>query len=336
MKIALILISITLPLAVSNLSASTLYVTERFNGNVVAIDTETGQGRVVASGLGGMIGATVDRRGRLFVCRWDAQAVALVDPASNSFTDIVTGITGHGLFADPNSDTLYLGGYYSPVVYRIAQDELGTWQVDVVVNDLPEPIGVYLDGQVLYVGDRLGGLYAQNLGTGTCEQVVALPAGGDIISREAGGDLIVGTAQQYVYRVDVAARSIVRTYEGFANPAGVIVDPADNSVLVCEQGGHRITRLNLATDERQMLTDFVECPYQPAFAKEVGFPLRLQTPIRNGNFLTISWNGGPTIKLQKTASLENPNWQDVAGSEGLSSMNLPTPDRSAFFRLVRP
>jgi sugar lactone lactonase YvrE len=310
-----------------------LYVVERYNGNVVAIDTATGGGRVVASGLGGMIGAAVDRRERLFVYRLDAQAVALVDTAKNSFVDIATGINGHGLFAAADSDTLYLAGSGSHAVHRITEQPSGSWLVDVVAVGFPDPIGVYLDGRVLYVGDRIGGLYAVRLDTGLLEQVIALPAGGDIISREAGGHLIVGTASQYVYRVNVATRQIVRTYSGFANPAGVIVDPRDNSVLVCEHAGHKITRLNLATDQRTILTEFLETPYQPAFAKQ---PLRLKSPILNGSVLTLSWNGGPGIKLQKTTNLANPDWQDVPGSEGVSQIELPCAEAAAFFRLVKP
>jgi sugar lactone lactonase YvrE len=101
--------------------AGRLFVAEQYNGNVDAIDTVSGQGEVVASGLGGMIGAAVDRKGRLFVFRYDAQAVAQVDPVAHTFVDIVTGINGHGLFADPDSDTLYLAGYGDGKVYRISE-----------------------------------------------------------------------------------------------------------------------------------------------------------------------------------------------------------------------
>jgi len=52
--------------------------------------------------------------------------------------------------------------------------------------------------------------------------------------------------------------------------------------------------------------------------------------------LEASWSGSPYMKLQKTTSLMNPDWQDVAGSHGVSSMDLPATDRSAFFRLVKP
>jgi hypothetical protein len=51
--------------------------------------------------------------------------------------------------------------------------------------------------------------------------------------------------------------------------------------------------------------------------------------------LTLTWNGGPRVKLQKTLSLAKPNWQEVAGSDGVSTMEPPVTELAAFFRLVR-
>ena len=54
-----------------------------------------------------------------------------------------------------------------------------------------------------------------------------------------------------------------------------------------------------------------------------------------GGKVTITWVGGPNIKLQTTASLTNPNWQDVAGSLGKSSVEAVT-GGAAFYRLSAP
>ena len=63
--------------------------------------------------------------------------------------------------------------------------------------------------------------------------------------------------------------------------------------------------------------------------------LKLKAPVLSGNTITLFWNGGPGIKLQKTTSLANPSWQDVPGSDGLSSIELPRTDPTAFFRLLK-
>ena len=65
-------------------------------------------------------------------------------------------------------------------------------------------------------------------------------------------------------------------------------------------------------------------------------PLRINRIVRSGQNAVISWNGGTATKLQTTASLTNPNWQDVPGSLGDSTANVPVTGGEAYFRLARP
>jgi hypothetical protein len=55
---------------------------------------------------------------------------------------------------------------------------------------------------------------------------------------------------------------------------------------------------------------------------------------RVGGTLTLKWNGAPNLKLQSTSSLENQAWVDVAGSQDLSSLQLPLGAGRLFFRLA--
>jgi hypothetical protein len=64
--------------------------------------------------------------------------------------------------------------------------------------------------------------------------------------------------------------------------------------------------------------------------------LQINSIVREGTVVTIAWDGAPGTKLQKATSLTNPNWQDVPGSDGASSVNEATSDPAAFYRLVRP
>lgn len=68
---------------------------------------------------------------------------------------------------------------------------------------------------------------------------------------------------------------------------------------------------------------------------QVTFPMAINPPVLVGGMLELGWNGGPGIKLQKTTSLSNPDWQDVPGSEGVSSLTLPASGPSSFFRLCK-
>lgn len=65
-------------------------------------------------------------------------------------------------------------------------------------------------------------------------------------------------------------------------------------------------------------------------------PLKINSISASGGNVLISWNGGAGIKLQTTTSLTNPNWQDVPGSLGVSSISLPATGDPAYFRLARP
>ncbi len=56
----------------------------------------------------------------------------------------------------------------------------------------------------------------------------------------------------------------------------------------------------------------------------------------SANNLSFNWTGGVGIKLQKTTSLTNPNWQDVAGSDGSSSASETIGAGNVFYRLIKP
>ena len=56
---------------------------------------------------------------------------------------------------------------------------------------------------------------------------------------------------------------------------------------------------------------------------------------RVGDKLTLRWNGTRALKLQHSASVSSTVWEDVPGSDGLSSMDLPIGNGNDFFRLSR-
>lgn len=64
--------------------------------------------------------------------------------------------------------------------------------------------------------------------------------------------------------------------------------------------------------------------------------LKINSIVRTGSNVTISWNGEPDIQLQKTASLSPPAWVDVAGSLGANSVTELIGSTNAFYRLSRP
>ena len=64
--------------------------------------------------------------------------------------------------------------------------------------------------------------------------------------------------------------------------------------------------------------------------------MRINSIVRDGANVIISWDGATGVKLQKAASLSNPNWQDVPGSDGASSSTDVISGSQAYYRLIRP
>jgi hypothetical protein len=56
----------------------------------------------------------------------------------------------------------------------------------------------------------------------------------------------------------------------------------------------------------------------------------------NADSLILTWDYAPGFVLQRTASLANPQWSDVPGSEGQTGLQLPVTSGNEFFRLARP
>lgn len=63
--------------------------------------------------------------------------------------------------------------------------------------------------------------------------------------------------------------------------------------------------------------------------------LRLNPPVWDGQALRLSWLGAPGIRLQRATSLSARDWQDVPGTEGMSSLALPSTNGATFYRLRR-
>jgi hypothetical protein len=57
---------------------------------------------------------------------------------------------------------------------------------------------------------------------------------------------------------------------------------------------------------------------------------------RDGNRVALSWNSAPGLRLQRTASLIDPDWSDVPLAEGQSQATLPVGAENEFFRLTKP
>ena len=55
----------------------------------------------------------------------------------------------------------------------------------------------------------------------------------------------------------------------------------------------------------------------------------------DGGIATISWQGAAGVRLQKASNLTNPNWSDIANTQGESSANEVADQSEAYYRLIR-
>ena len=96
-------------------------------------------------------------------------------------------------------------------------------------------------------------------------------------------------------------------------------DEGEYQVLVSDNGGSTVSNAAILTTVPK-----TESPM-----------LSLTDISLSGNSLVIKWEGGPGIVLQAKASLNDPNWQDVPGTEGASETQQLALGLSAYFRLIQ-
>ena len=65
-----------------------------------------------------------------------------------------------------------------------------------------------------------------------------------------------------------------------------------------------------------------------------GIFVRRLNAARNGNNVVFTWNAGANVRLQKSNSLSNPDWQDVSGTLGAGAFTETAPEGIAFYRLA--
>jgi len=322
-------------LAGPTVSAGTYYVVERSAGEVWAVHSDSGAARVVASGLGEMIGVTVDRHGRLFVSQFrgfdpEPGTVALVDPVSGEYTRIEGTAEVFALSADPDADVLYVGGYNTGLLYRLEETSPGVWTVTNEVDlGAPKVVSHALkDGNSLYVACQDSGVWVKDLVTGTLTFGVDIPQLATTMAKEKGGHLIVGSEYGTVYRIDPATWQVVQTYSGFNGACGIAVDPRDNSVLVADPFRGSVSRLNLTTGEIVTVTTVPVEPWQIACVPWTPNPSSDFTYSTNGSAVTITGytgSGGEVVVPDTIEGLPVVSLGDSAFSRcaALTAVTIP-------------
>lgn len=64
-------------------------------------------------------------------------------------------------------------------------------------------------------------------------------------------------------------------------------------------------------------------------------PPQIQNVSLAGSQVVITWTGATGVRMQRSPTLENPDWQDVPNTGGASTLVVPATGASGYFRLVR-
>jgi endonuclease/exonuclease/phosphatase family metal-dependent hydrolase len=166
----------------------------------------------------------------------------------------------------------------------------------------------------------------------------------------ANGVIIANTWQRLVFAADLGAGVVtfyrngtqVRQRTGVSLLDGRFslysnIDPGADVLLFNENDTsgvytHAIYVNSVAFTDRTLSAADVAALGGP---RAEGIFVRRLRAQRNGADLSLTWYGASNTRLQRTASLSSPNWQDVPGTANADSYTQPATNSAAFFRLIQ-
>jgi hypothetical protein len=243
-----------------------IYVVERYLGILWALDRATGEPIWSLDGLGEMIGIARTDDGTLYLSRYGDSTIAEVAPDGSSWRDVLGGLNGpHGLWWDPSTRTLLIGGYSDGSVHEL---DPATGRHDVLVRNLGRPISAFRfpGDDLIYISNRdLSWLYSYDMHDGALSAFVDTPTITDIIVPDGRTGLFIGCGGgiSMLLHVDLPARetsSISRTE--FNRPYGICLDPLGHGIFVSEHDGGSIHLYNFSTGEVSLFSTTVRTPWQ--------------------------------------------------------------------------
>jgi hypothetical protein len=120
-------------------------------------------------------------------------------------------------------------------------------------------------------------------------------------------------------------------------PAGLTVDFSDAAYLTGQYYGTNVTFHPLSASGALPDSLGQNDGFIVKFNSDgqlAGYELRVTSITQSNNTVVITWPGSPTVKLQRTISLQIGSWLDVAGSLGMSSVTEASTNTAAFYRLT--
>lgn len=199
-------------------------------------------GEIVASGLAAPVGLAHDAQGRLWVAEWGADRIVRLDERGER-AEVIEGIAQPAGLAFDAEGTLWAAGYGDGRIYAWTPEQ----GLRVVAAGLAAPTGLFWSAETgLLAANRNAGKVLR-IGPDGSREVVSsgqrLPVG---IARLADGSLAVscyGGSVDFV-APDGAVRSFQAAEAGLVRPGVGILAAGPQSVLVADNGGGAVARLD--------------------------------------------------------------------------------------------
>lgn len=191
------------------------------------------------------------------------------------------------------------------------------------------------------------GLFQTNTGNSNDGDFFVNPANGIGISGQYQGTIVANKWHRVVFSVNLNDRTVGKYIDGVLVNRQTLGSGVDGrwsldpvALLFTDEDGETAAGfVNSVQFRNGVMTDAEVAALGGATAAGIPVPqgagLRITSITQSGNTVTISWSGDAGTKLQKSATLLNPNWQDVAGSLGSSSATEAIGAAPAFYRLAK-
>ncbi len=229
-----------------------------FKGQVVQVDVDSGELKIIADGFTVPAAVNFDSKGILHVVDNETGEIFQIDISSGDKTLIATAPSNLDNLAFDNNDNLYITNMSDNAIYWV--DRVNGAVELIVGGSLSTPAGIDVFGDTLYIADTFS-LSKADIKTGIVSDISRIISDHEYpVAVSVTEKTVVNASSNagFVQGHDRASSERTFRWTGFAAPGGVLARD-DGSVVVAETGSGKVLLVTGQT-ERQLLADNLDQP----------------------------------------------------------------------------
>ncbi len=273
-----------------------------FKGQVVQVDIDSGELKVIAEGFTVPAAANFDSKGILHVIDNETGEIVQVDIASGEKKLVATAPSNLDNLAFDAKDNLYVTNMSDNAIYQV--DRVSGDIRTIVGGALTTPAGIDILGDTLYIADTFS-LSKADTKTGKVSDISRIISDHEYPVAVSATDKVIVNASTNAGFVQGHDRTTFERqfrWTGFLAPSGILARE-DGSVIVAETGSGRILLVK-NQDDRQVL------------AENLAEPIGLTEDAANNIYFSEAGSG--MIKVIDHESGKITTWaQGLNGPEGI-------------------